>query len=204
MSLIKEALKVKTAEQHAPATASPTIPSPTATATTPPELPSEKKPASRNPKSALTAGICIIIMIALAGFGYSLIKKSFGGEKSFSDGLASTVAKIRVPLSAVERQKLLAKQAAENPQPNVETKPTTKHTLSRLLKKSSVPKKPAIWPPIELTGFGAAPDGRLAIINGKIMREGQSIGGAKIIAILEDKVIMECEGETLSFTSGSK
>lgn len=186
MSLIQEALKRKTEEQgdNRPPE--------------PPALPKQKK-SSPAIKTIVSVILFVTVMVALAIFGYSLIKSSTTGNSlSGTTKDLLKLPKISAPLNLVERQKLL-KNKTEDSSPE-----TTEPSSPRLFKKQTAPTKNVHWPEINLSGFGTAPDGRLAIINGKVMREGQSINGATIVKILPHKVIMEYQGDTRSLSSGEE
>jgi hypothetical protein len=196
MSLIKEALKVKTAEQAA----SPDTPAKVKLAgtsnepgpsVTPPKLPAKKKP-KRKAKPILTTLICIFSMVALAFAGYMLIKNAIPNELPQSTTIPLTNIKIKIPISPIERQKQIKKQRAENSPAFATERPKKTNKVTQ--------KEPIEWPVIRLSGFGSGSDGRLAIINGRLVSEGQTINGATLLSVLEDKVIMEFKGETLSFS----
>lgn len=59
------------------------------------------------------------------------------------------------------------------------------------------------WPKLKLTGFGSATDGSggFAIINNHQYRQGDLISGkVKLIEIRKHNVLLECEGETKTFS----
>lgn len=197
MSLIQEALKRKTEEKNDPQSPP-----------RPPALPAKKK--ARKFKPAVTMIIFLATMTALALFGYDLITKSVQSQKDTPTSKNILHAQnIPIPASPHERQKRLhsetetpRKDSTEGAQK--ESTDLPEQDPPRLFKRPAITKKSASWPVINLTGFGTAPDGRLAIINGKIMREGQTIEGATITHILAHKIIMEYQGETRSLTPNSK
>lgn len=192
MSLIQEALKRKTEDQGA------------SQQPQPPALPEEKKP-ERNLKPIITAGIFLVVMGALGLFGYNLITKSFSDDQPITPPETQPITKeIKMPASPLERQKALQEKNAEAVKQAEDARTVEPEAKPRLFKTTAPARKPANWPPIKLSGFATGSNEKLAIINNKIMREGQIVAGATIIKILPNKVVMEFEGEVRSLTAGSE
>lgn len=188
MTLIQDALK-RNLEEASASSAHPTA------------LPKEKKKELRL-KPILTVAIFLIVMGTLGSLGWNLIQKSLRTKRP---NARQVTQNIPMPLRPIEQQKSLTQYNEPTIDKQKENSSITdKAPTPQALHKDMAPINPTPWPTIVLAGVGTAPNGRLAIINGKVMREGQIVDGVTIISISSDKVIVEYQGDVRSLTAGPK
>jgi len=98
--------------------------------------------------------------------------------------------------------KSLAKNRASPPSVT-EVAPPIKEAAKKALKPEISKKKkhiPSELPELTLNGIALSGSERWAVINDKVVKTGDKIGGASIAGISEDAVYLDFQGESFSLT----
>lgn len=167
MSLIQDALKRKTEEQHTlPSQPTPSAPpvSPSPVQTKPvSELPPPNSPERKLFIFLLVAFILILLVIGISV--YFVLQTSH--EESSTKPVVETV---------------LPTAIAETIKP-IEPPPT------------AAKKSKSSWPELNFSGTASAGSQRLAIINGRMLSTGSSVLGVTVLEIGKTQVLVEYKGE---------
>lgn len=177
MSLIQEALKRQAEETGG-------IINPSAPPDNPP-APASGEKSTRPLFIILTVVLTAGIIIVLAGFGFYLIKP---GKPP------ANIQQIPEPVSVEP-----AVSAVPPDKPAVQTPamPEVKPAVAESLIEQTEIEKPAPveWPKLTLTGIARGDSQRLAIINGKMLSAGRTVGEVMIREVHDTEVVVECHGE---------
>lgn len=174
MSLIQDALKRQSEER-------PGIPPPAPPAE-PPAPAAEKSNRSR-----LLIILTVALIAVLTGLGIYLIKPKPKNIPVFIQPPApAPVAPVAAPLPVTP------------PEPPVQAVETTKvaTVVEPVKKEEPVPVKPIEWPELNLTGIAQSDNQSLAVINGKMLSAGRTLGKVTIREVTPTNVVVEYQGES--------
>lgn len=186
MSLIQEALKRKSEEtEKQPITAE-----------TPPEPP--PSPLSSQPKThtiLLIVLVVLLFLVLLGGAGVYLISRS--NSQQISNPSAA------VPVSPVPTVPATTPPPAAVATPAIEKEPEPAESIvepeEAPPEKAKEPEPNPVptldWPQLELTGIALGGNRRIAIINGKMLSAGRTIGEVIVRDVGPTEVIVEFRGE---------
>lgn len=186
MSLIQDALKRKSEEKSA--------------AFTPVTVNTEEMPAGssveaeiKSPRPLLIVLIILLtaaVLTALSGLAFYLIRTPAPDSPAETAPVAETSPEIplpkeipaapAVPLPAAESTKELP------PGPPVAVTPAGTIPAPEIMKP---------WPELKLTGIASSGSQRIAIINGKMLTTGRTIGDIVVREIHETRAVVEFHGE---------
>jgi len=176
MSLIQDALKRKTEEQHPQADAPPPMqPTPTKEMTPPPAqkpMMEMTLPDSSSKKLFIILSIAIVLILLTIGSSiYIFMSQPKTGEKWVEINVTEEPAAQPVAVAKI------------TPAPAPAPVPAPK-------KKSKIK-----WPDLTFSGSAAGGHQILAIINGRMLAVGGRINGATVLKIGKNEVLIEFEGE---------
>jgi hypothetical protein len=172
MSLIQDALKRKSEET---AVITPPVPAM--------DEPAERSPSGKTPPPVLTVLIILLtagLIAALVGLSLYLLRPQPAAQPApkatFSEPPAPAPPPVSEPVEAVR------------PKPeNTPVEPPEK--------KSPPPEIKADWPELTLTGIGQAEGQNLAILNGKMITAGRSLGEVSVVEVGDENIVLEYRGE---------
>ena len=107
---------------------------------------------------------------------------------------------IPISIHLIKQKPLKLPLVVKNPAPAAPAVPEpvvqALETVSEPVKKEeSVPEIKPAWPEIELTGIASSESLRIAIINGKMLTAGSTVGEVIIREVHETEVVVEFQGE---------
>jgi len=174
MSLIQDALKRQSEER-------PGVP--------PPVIPAEPPApaAGKNNRPRLLVILTVVLIAVLTGLGIYLIKPN---PKNIP-------VVIPPPAPAAPVAPIAAPQPVTPPEPPVQMVETTKveTVVDPVKKEEPAPEKPIEWPELNLTGIAQSDNQSLAVINGKMLSAGRTMGKVTIREVTPTNVVVEYQGE---------
>lgn len=187
MSLIQEALKRKTEEEHR-LPEQPEVPQPAPPAEKPPEplppqVPVSPKPPSNN-TPALIAVIILLLFIICGGTYILLQHKKTAAAQSSPEPKPIQVSEAPVTPDLPPVLEA-APEPAPKPSPEPEPEPPPEEA----------PEPAVKWPDLNYSGAAASGNQVLAIINGRMLSIGDKIQEVKVLQIGKTEVLVEFKGE---------
>lgn len=185
MSLIQDALKRKTEESPA---------------VRPPGIPVEilEPPAeSKGPKAPL---LLLLILLLAAFLAAPLVVYSIYQTKPKPRALLSVIKK-PAPVAPVAVAPVVAAPVVAVPvaipKPPVQAAKTAvvATVVAPVKKEEPAPEAKPAWPELKLTGVAQGKSQSLAILNGKMLPTGRTLGEVTIIEVNDSSIVVEYQGE---------
>ena len=200
MSLIQDALKRKAEEQPAvrptmspipPPPATPTVKS-IVTATVSPVAEITEPAADKKSIQPLFIILSFVMIVVLTALGIYLIKPKSKPVPPVTQVPApatpAPVAPAVLQTAAVTEPPAVAVETAKVETVKVEA------VIEPVKKEEPAPVIPVVWPELKLTGIAQSDSQSIAVINGKMLSAGRTLGTVTVKEVNENSVVVECQG----------
>ena len=209
MSLIQDALKRKSEEQPATRATMTPIPPPPATPTVAPTVTPTVKSvvtATVSPIAEITEPaadkksiqplfiiLSFVMIVVLTALGIYLIKPKSKPVPPVAQVPATAapapVAPVVLQPAAVPEPPAVAVETAKVETVKVEA------VIEPVKKEEPAPVIPVVWPELKLTGIAQSDSQSIAVINGKMLSVGRTLGTVTVKEVNENNAVVECQGE---------